>query len=244
MVIVSKNNVLVRELASLKEKKFRKQTGRFLVEGEKMVRECIVSGTVVTRLIVREDYVGKTYGFPVVTLGKDAFCAVCDEKTPQGIAAEAKIPVRALHAPKKSCLLLDGVSDPANVGAIVRTANAAGYTEIYCVDCADAYAPKSVRASMSGIFFAELMSGSREEVLSVLEGVPVVAADMSGENVFTFNAPHKFVLAIGNEGNGLSPEVRVKAVHTVRIPMGEHTESLNAAVSAGIMMYLLKKREM
>lgn len=242
MIIVSKNNPLVKELAALKEKKFREKSGSFLVEGEKMVRECAGSGLKIRRLIVREDYRGDTYGLETVTLGVDAFKAVCDEKTPQGVAAEVEIPCYALRAPEKSCLLLDGVSDPANVGAIVRTAVAAGYTELYCIDCADPYSPKSVRASMSGVFFAKIMRGGRGKVLSALKDVPLIAADMTGENVFAFNPPNIFALCIGNEGNGLSEEVSSRAAYTVKIPMESHTESLNAAVSAGILMYQLKAR--
>lgn len=241
MVILSKNNALTREFSSLKEKKVRRERGTFLVEGEKMVRECVRSGLRVLRLAVREDRVGETYSLPTVTFGRDAFSAICDEKTPQGIAAEVEIPRYRLAPPRKSCLLLDGVSDPANMGAIVRTAVAAGYGEIYCIGCADPYSPKSVRASMSGVFFARVMQGERDEVLSALEGVPLVAADMKGENAFTFVAPQKFVLCIGNEGNGLSDEVARRANYFVRIPMGEHTESLNASVSAGILMYLFQK---
>lgn len=242
MVIVSKKNPAVREFASLKEKKFRRERGSFLVEGGKMVRECVESGMKVLRLAVREDYEGETYSLPTYVFGFDAFGAICDEKTPQPVVAEVSLPGFPLRAPQSACLLLDGVSDPANVGAIVRTANAAGYGEIYCVDCADPFSPKSVRASMSGIFFVRVMSGSREEVLSALAGVPLIAADMSGENVFTFAPPEKFALCVGNEGNGLSGEVRSRAAYTVRIPMSEHTESLNAAVSAGIAMYSLKRK--
>lgn len=241
MIIVSKQNAAVKELASLKEKKGRRARGSYLVEGEKMVRECVKSGQEIVRLIVREDYAGETYGLETLTLGRDAFSSVCDCKTPQGIAAEVVLPMTALVPPQKRCLLLDGVSDPSNVGAIVRTAVAAGYEELYLVDCADPYSPKSVRSSMSGIFFARLMQGSREEVLRCLDGVDIVAADMNGENIFSFTPPRVFALAIGNEGNGLSASVRERAAHTVRIPMGQHTESLNAAVSAGILMYLLKK---
>ena len=239
MVIVSKNNPLVKELAALKEKKFRKERGAFLVEGEKMVRECLKSGLAVSRVIAREDYRGEIV--PDAALGQDAFKAVCDEKTPQRLLAEVKLPQTELRAPQASCLLLDGVSDPANVGAIVRTAVAAGYREIYCVSCADPYSPKSVRASMSGVFFATVMQGSREEALRSLAGVPLIAADMNGENAFAFSAPPKFALCIGKEGNELSLQVSDRATTTVNIPMSEHTESLNAAVSAGILMYLLKK---
>ena len=239
MLIQSKNNPLVKELSSLKEKKGRRERGTFLVEGYKMVRECIASNLNVVRLIVRENYEGDTYGIEPLVFGQDAFSAICDEKTPQGIAAEVKLPVYEVTPPEGRCLLLDGVADPANVGAIIRTAVAAGYGELYLADCADPYAPKSVRASMSGVFFARIMQGTREQILEALCGVPLIAADMNGENVFAFRAPEKFCLCVGSEARGLSSEVRSIAAYTVRIPMDERTESLNAAVSAGILMYQL-----
>ena len=207
-----------------------------------MVREAVQKGMRVLRLAVREDYVGETFSLPVTVFGEDAFRAVCDEKTPQGIVAEIEIPVYELRPPRSSCLLLDGVSHPANMGAIVRSANAAGYRELYCIDCADPFSPKSVRASMSGVFSVRIMQGNREEVLSVLSGVPLLAADMSGENIFHFQPPEIFALCIGNEGNGLSREVRERASKTVCIPMEGDAESLNAAVSASVAMYLLKRK--
>ena len=142
------------------------------------------------------------------------------------------------------CIFLDGVADPGNVGTILRTANAAGYTQVYLsTDCADPYAPKSVRASMSGLFFTKLCRGVREDILSVLKGTPVIVADMNGENVFAFQSPTSFTLVIGNEANGISKETRERATHTVKIPMRETQESLNAAISAGIIMYVLNKDE-
>ena len=151
-----------------------------------------------------------------------------------------KIPEKTLCAPTGKSLLLDGVADPGNVGAIIRTANAAGYEEIYLTeDCADPYAPKSVRASMSGVFFTKLFRAKRLEILSILAETPIVVADMGGENVFQFQAPEHFALAIGNEANGISKETFERAAHTVKIPMQATQESLNAAVSAGIIMYVL-----
>ena len=242
MIILSRQNPLVKELASLKEKKGRRRTGTFLVEGHKMVREAVASGMDVVRLILREDYAGETYGLPAVRLGRDAFAAVCDEKTPQGIAAEVAIPLRSVQPPQGRCLLLDGLQDPANVGAIIRTAVAAGYEDVYLAGCADPFSPKSVRASMSGVFFARIMQGTQEEILSAIAGLPVIAADMGGEDVFSYAAPEKFCLAVGSEGNGLSELVRSRADVTVRIPMDARTESLNAAVSAGILMYALRTK--
>ena len=242
MIILSRQNPLVKELASLKEKKGRRRTGTFLVEGHKMVREAVASGMDVVRLILREDYAGETYGLPAVLLGRDAFAAVCDEKTPQGIAAEVVIPERSVQPPQGRCLLLDGLQDPANVGAILRTAVAAGYEDVYLAGCADPFSPKSVRASMSGVFFARIMQGTQEEILSAIAGLPVITADMGGEDVFSYAAPEKFCLAVGSEGSGLSALVRGRADVTVCIPMDARTESLNAAVSAGILMYALRTK--
>ena len=205
-----------------------------------MVREAVLSGQEIKRLIVREGYDGETYSLPAVLLGESAFSAVCEERTPQGIAAEVALPESSLRPPCGKCLLLDGLQDPSNVGAAVRTAVAAGYGEVYLCGCADPFSPKSVRASMSGVFFAHIMQGAREEVFSALGGVPIVAADMGGEDVFSFRPPEQFCLAVGSEGSGLSPETRARAAYTVRIPMDARCESLNAAVSAGILMYALR----
>ena len=245
MIITSKNNPLIKETAALKEKKTRKQLGLFLVEGVKMAREVLRSDLQTERVFVAESYANASE-FPaekLVVVSDDVFRFLSDEKTPQGVLCRVKIPNLLLQPPKNACLFLDGVSDPANVGAIVRTANAAGYNEIYLAsDCADPYSPKSVRASMSGIFFTKLYIGSREEILNVFRDTPILVADMNGENAFTFVPPAKFVLAIGNEANGISRETEEAAAHVVKIPMSATQESLNAAVSAGILMYLLKKK--
>ncbi len=246
MIILSKNNPAVKALAALKEKKGRRERGTFLVEGGKMVSECAACGMEILRVALCETQ-AHSFGWAqsvageVLLFGKDAFGAISDEKTPQGVLAEVRMPQNAVIPPEKSCLMLDGVSDPANVGAVIRTAAAAGYGEIYLTDdCADPFAPKSVRASMSGVFYAKLMRGAREEIFAALQGVPLFAADMDGENVFSFVPPEKFCLCIGNEGNGLSEEVRTRASRFLSIPMEGRVESLNAAVSAGIAMYALK----
>lgn len=247
MILTSKNNPFVKETSSLKEKKGIRQTGLFLVEGVKMVRECKKSGFEIERLVVSESF-SKSEAFEefsfaeTVCVSDDVFRCLSDEKTPQGILCRVKIPQNGMEKPRGSCLLLDGVADPGNVGAIIRSANAAGYNEIYLTDdCAYPYSPKSVRASMSGVFFTKLYQGTREEILSALSGTAILVADMDGKNVFSFCPPKKFALVIGNEANGVSNFVQENATHTVKIPMSATQESLNAAVSAGILMYLLKK---
>lgn len=246
MILTSKNNPLIKETAALKEKKGRKIAGAFLVEGVKMAKECQKSGLEMEKIFVAESF-DEQLPFDenvLVRVSDDVLRHLCDEKTPQGIVCRVKIPQRELCAPSGCCLILDGVADPKNVGAIIRTANAAGYNEIYLTPtCADPYAPKSVRASMSGIFFTKIYTASREEILAKMQGVSIVIADMVGANAFTFDVPTPFALVIGNEANGVSAEMENHADYAVKIPMQSTQESLNAAVSAGILMYLLKKQE-
>lgn len=244
MIITSKNNPLIKETVTLKDKKGRKNLGAFLVEGKKMALECAKSALEIERIFVEETFTetGSLDKDKMVYVSKDVMNRLSDEKTPQGILCRVKIPQKTLCAPADNALILDGVSDPGNVGTIIRTANAAGYNEIYLTeDCADPYAPKCVRASMSGIFFTKLYFGTRAEILQKMQDVSLLVADMGGTNVFSFVKPNRFALIIGNEANGVSEEMFSACAHTVRIPMRETQESLNAAVSAGIMMYQLNK---
>ena len=209
-----------------------------------MALECQKSQLEIERVFFAESYRGD---LPVcqaepVCVSDDVFRYLSDEKSPQGVLCRVRIPDTALRAPQGKCLLLDGVADPGNVGTILRTANAAGYNEVYLTqECADPFSPKCVRASMSGVLFTKIYRGDRLEILSILGDIPVLVADMGGANVFQFTPPSKFALVIGNEANGVSDEVSARATHTVKIPMRDTQESLNAAISAGIIMYVLQK---
>ncbi|MBE5752840.1 MAG: RNA methyltransferase [Clostridiales bacterium] len=245
MILTSKNNPLIKETAGLKEKKNRRELGAFLVEGVKMARECLKSGLEIEKIFVAENFNGENFDeSKTVVVSQDVLRYLSDEKTPQGVVCRVKIPVEKLEKPQGRCLLLDGIADPGNMGAIIRTANAAGYKEVYLTkECTDPYSPKSVRASMSGIFFTKIYMATREEILSVFDGVEIFVADMNGENVFNFVPPEKFALVIGNEANGISEQVFKLATRTLKIPMQSTQESLNASVAAGISMYLLAKDE-
>lgn len=174
-------------------------------------------------------------------LSDDVFHTVSGENSPQGVLALVRKPQNEDALPKGSCVFLDGLQDPSNVGAIIRTAAAAGYDGVLLADCADAYNPKAVRASMGGIFKVKLFVGGRAELLA-LNDKPIIVADMDGENAFIPKERGELCLVIGNEGRGVSEEIRRLANETVSIPMKNGMESLNAAVSAGVLMYALKNR--
>lgn len=238
MLITSKANPLIKKITSLSQKKYRKEYGLYIVEGIKPVNEAILAGCDIEMIVTTPEFEGKYPNQILVT--ESIFKSICEEITPQGVMAIVKIPKNELLAPKQSCLLLDGIQDPGNMGTIIRTANAAGYDEIYMIHCVDPYSSKAVRSSMSGIFFVKVIQGEKDEILSLLSGTSLICADMDGENIFTFKSPQKYCLCIGNEGNGISEDVQRRAEFTVKIPMRQTCESLNAGVSAAIAMYQLK----
>lgn len=238
MIITSRSNPLVKKFIALSDKKFRKQYGEYLVEGTKPVAECIAAGGEVKEILCTSRHEGAFEGATVVS--EDVFRSVSSEKTPQGVIASVRLPSRPVRPPQGACLLLDRLQDPGNVGTIIRTANAAGYTDIYLIDCADPFSPKAVRASMSGIFFVNAMCCTLDEALSALSGTPLITADMQGENIFSFTPPERFCLCVGNEGRGVCDNIMEASSYTVSIPMRKSCESLNAAISAAIAMYALK----
>ncbi len=241
-MITSKQNQLVKKIRSLSDKKYRDEYGLYVVEGVKMVNEAFLLGQDVVS-VVRSEHANfqMQSDTEITVVTEEVFGCLTNEVSPQGVLAVIKKPSQKLKSPSGSCLFLDGVSDPGNVGAIIRTAVASGYKELYLTDCADAYSPKAVRSSMSGIYGVTVYIGKKDEILGVINK-PLVVADMGGENVFTVNAPNEFCLVIGNEAHGVSKEVKEMADLTVSIPMQSGMESLNASVSAGILMYALKNK--
>ncbi len=244
-MILSRQNPLIKLAKSLSDKKFRDREGLYVVEGVKMVKEAILSNETLIHILVtpscleKVDFLGDR---EVNIVEESVFKSISGEVTPQGILALVKKPENEIEMPKGNCLFLDGVADPSNVGAIIRTAAASGYNDIYSFNCADPFSPKSVRASMSGIFKVKIHVGERQDLLDKI-ALPVIVADMGGEDAFTANIPSPFCLVIGNEGRGVSNVLKERANYTVKIPMQNDMESLNASVSAGILMYTLGRKK-
>ncbi len=253
--ITSLKNSRVLAWKSLKEPKGRKAHEAFLVEGRRMAEEALRSGFPVQAVLLRDDSLREgeealaaapnlPENLPVFVLPDHVFSAVCDTKTPQGIAAVLGIRPHPLGGDR--FLALDGLQDPGNVGTIMRTADAAGFDGIILSpDCADVFSPKVLRATMGSIFRVGLsFPGSLPEKLEALkqEGFSVLSSQLDGEPFYSRkDVGEKLVLVIGNEGSGVSAPVRSLATHRLRLPMRGGAESLNAAVAAGIMMYELMK---
>lgn len=239
-MITSRQNALVKKIRALRDKKYRDEYGEYVVEGAKSVREAASFGAELVLIAATEKgaELVADLNFKTELLSDDVFNSVSEEVSPQGVLAVVKKPQTELFDLNEKCVLLDGVSDPANVGAIIRSAAAFGFNTVLIADGADAYSNKAVRASMGGIFRVKVLSGTREKLLSTIK-VPLVVADMKGENIAKAQIFGEYCLVIGNEAHGVSKDLKARASFTVSIPMQNGMESLNAAVSAGIIMCAL-----
>lgn len=176
----------------------------------------------------------------VITVTDQVFEYLTDEVTPQGVLAVIKIKNVAPRNPISNAIVLDGIQDPGNLGTIIRTAVACDYKDIYLINTVDAYSPKVVRASMSGIYSINLYKCDYDNLFEVLKGYDLIVSDLDGDNLFDFKPNKPFAIVIGNEGNGVSEELKRRANHVLTIPMSEKIESLNASVAAALMMYNLR----
>ena len=245
--ITSLKNPKVTTWKSLKDRKGRKETGCFLVEGRKMVEEAVASAFPVEAILVEADRLGEftlPAGLPAYSMPGHVLAAVCDTKTPQGIAAVVRMAEVELHGMR--LVAMDGVQDPGNVGTIIRTADAAGFDGvILSSQCADVFSPKVLRATMGSVFrmgirVTDDLPGLLTQM--VQEGASVLSSQLDGEPFYQRSPLNeRFVLVIGSEGNGVTDEVKAIATHKVKLPMRGGAESLNAAVAAGIMMYELTR---
>ena len=131
------------------------------------------------------------------------------------------------------------------MGTIIRTAAATGFETIVLIDTADPYSPKVIRSSSGGVFYTDLFRMSELEITTYCKNknIELLVADMNGENVFNSKSFGKnFALVIGNEGQGVSDYFK-EVGHIISLPMKSQMESLNAAVSASILMYVLQGRD-
>ncbi len=242
MVYSSKQNPTIKAIALLKDKKYRQKNNLYIAEGIKMVNDAIKFNQPIECIVVTSEmqvHLENTNA-RILVVTSEVFAYISDETSPQGALAVIKMPNLAVVKPNGNCLLLDGVSDPGNLGTIIRTACAFNYKDIYLLNCADAFSGKTVRASMSGIFNVNLHKGDFLSIKEALSEYSVVAGDLNGQSLGKFIPPKNYAIAVGNEANGLSCEVKNLAEHIVKIEMEDVQESLNVAIACSILMYKLK----
>ena len=248
-IIRSMSNERIKEVRKLKDAKFRRERQAFLAEGESCLSEAFDWPLGRVRTVFVHEGHAKRYahlltraregGAYVCELTQPVFESICELKTPQGIVGVVERCGKP-QPPAGFAVALENVQDPKNVGAIIRSADAAGADAvILSVGCADAFSPKAIRASMGSVFHLNVLPVP--EFTEYLEGLKaqgycLVGSHLKGQETrFCVKAP--VCLLIGNEGKGLSEQVSALCDRLVRIPIYGRAESLNAAVAAGILLY-------
>ncbi len=246
-IITSGDNQKVKNIIKLYDKKYRDKEGLFVAEGVRWIFDAVENNAQIELIAVREPDFEKFKDWlrdlkdKTIVLCDAVFSKVAQTESSQGILAVFKTALNPFPCKGNHILFLDRVRDPGNMGTIIRTACAAGYGDIVLNNCVDIYNPKVVRSSMSALLKVRFYEGGAESLEQMKKsGYKIITADIGGEDVFKLKEkPQKLCLVIGNEADGISENVKRVSDMSVEIPM-ENIESLNAAVSAGILMYLLK----
>ena len=242
----------LKTIRALALKRFRDQNGQFLAEGHKAVSE--LAGHLRCRLICATEVAMSAHPMPKA----DEICTVSDKelatasqlKTPQGLLAVFDKPTPRPFIPNAAhlALLLDGVQDPGNLGTIIRIADWFGIKDIICSpSTADAYGPKVVQATMGALARVNLVYANPVDLLRQLpEDYPVYGTFMEGHNLYDEPLTSGGLIIMGNEGNGISPEVAAlvnRKIHIPTYPAGSDTvESLNVAMATAITCAEFRRR--
>ncbi|PKZ98295.1 RNA methyltransferase [Streptococcus mitis] len=243
-IITSKANSVVKNAKKLHQKKYRKSA--YLIEGWHLFEEAVQAGVTIEKIFALESYREQLVAFPqTVWVSEDILLDLADSQTPQGIVAVVqKEEVGQADFKQGKFLFLEDVQDPGNVGTIIRTADAAGFTGVIVSDkSADIYSLKTLRSMQGSHFHLPIYRISSQRLLEEAKkaGIPVLATTLSKDSVDYRELPpiENFVLVMGNEGQGISPLMAESADQLVHISMKGQAESLNVAVAAGILIFHL-----
>ncbi len=253
--MLSKNEL--KYYSSLLIKKFRLEENKFIVEGKKIVEEALRSDYECEIIIASNEFAEKEKSFldstnKKIRLEKVSnleFYKLKDTAAPQGIAAVfAKKRVNRKETEKiKDNLIccLDNISDPGNVGTILRNCDWFGVKNVLLTEnCAEIFNPKTIRASMGSVFHLNIFEDSRNEDMKKLKkkGYNILCSDLEGENVFSFRFRKRSLLVFSNEANGPSKEIIKIADTKLTIPSYGKAESLNVASASAIILSEARKK--
>ena len=252
-VISSKDNELIKHIKKLKDKKYRDENNEYIVEGVKLIEEAVQEKAKIKKIIVCEDTT-RTYEIPTQVMLEIAkyecvyvtdkiFSSITQVTNPQGVMAiiEKNSENQEIDYTQDIIIALDNVQDPGNLGTILRTVDSIGLSQIIVSkDTVDAFNSKVVRSTMGAIFRVKII-----EVENLVQSIKemrkhhfkLMVTSLQTENSIYDIEFNKKIIVIGNESNGVSKEIQDMADEKVKIPMLGKTESLNASVAAGVVMY-------
>ena len=239
--MLSKNQQKI--IQKLQQKKHRNELGLFVVEGKKGILEFVQAGFKVEAIFATSLFSEKLNKLPLTLISKEELSKISTLKNPdEGVAI--------FHQPKRKGILqeglilaLDNIQDPGNLGTLIRLCDWFGIETLLCSEqTVDCYNPKVVQASMGSLSRVEVHYLPLEGFLATC-ALPVYVATLEGENLYTTTFPEDCVIVLGNEANGVSPEVVALADGAITIPRfgrRQQAESLNVAMAGGIIVSQIK----
>lgn len=252
-VISSKDNEFIKHIKKLKDKKYRDENNEYIIEGVKLIEEAVHEKAKIKKIIICEDTT-RTYEIPTqvmleiakyecIYVTNKVFLSITQVTNPQGIMAiiEKNSENKAIDYTQDIIVALDNVQDPGNLGTILRTVDSIGLTQIIVTkDTVDAFNSKVVRSTMGAIFRVKIIEAN--ELTQAIKEIrkhhfKLMVTSLQTENSIYDIEFNKKIIVIGNEANGVSKEIQEMADEKAKIPMLGKTESLNASVAAGIVMY-------
>lgn len=252
-IISSKDNELIKHIKKLKDKKYRDESNEYIIEGVKLIEEAVQENAKIKKIIVCEDTT-KTYEIPTnitleiaryecVYVTEKIFNSITQVTNPQGIMAivEKGSKKEEIDFTQDVIVILDDVQDPGNLGTILRTIDSIGLNQvIVSKGTADSFNPKVVRSTMGAIFRMNIIES--ENLIETIKSIKkhhfkLLVTSLQTENSIYDIKFDKKIIVIGNEANGISKEIQDMADEKAKIPMLGKTESLNASVATGIVLY-------
>ena len=250
--ITSRTNPLItrfRKLAS--DRKLRRKEGLMVCEGPKLLSEALAWGFIPETALITEDFDGTIpEETRTVQVPDDLLRSVAPTQAPQKVLFLVPLPSISMpeNLPGKRYLVLDGLQDPGNVGTLWRTADAFGADGLILLPgCADPWSPKTVRATMGACFRLPAWEAALEDALSVFSrsGLPLYAAALRNDTMDLRElSAARCAVAIGSEGHGVSQALLDTCDATVKIPMTDRCESLNAAVAGAVVLWELARNNL
>lgn len=229
---------------SLQQKKFRQMYGKFLVEGDKLVRELLASPFKIEAIFKTPTWNGafERGKIEVIEVTDEELRKISTHENPNQVLAIAEIPVWGrtgfdTKLPDGLYLACDNLSDPGNAGTIIRTADWFGVKHIFFSEgSVDIFNPKVVSSAKGSLFRVECHYLDLKELIIQNSEIPVYGTFMDGESIYGKPLPKDAIVIIGNEANGIGDELSALIKHRISIPNFGKAESLNAAVAAGIVL--------
>ena len=241
--------------SSLLQKKHRNNEKKFLVEGQRSVSEALQSSYKCDLVIITQDYYSVNKidiereidpNLRIEIVSNSVFNKLSDTKSPQGIVGIFHTTPPAENSKPDLAVALENISDPGNVGTIIRNCDWFGIKKaILSNDCADVYNPKVVRSTMGSLFHLDV--GETENFYTTLkelqmEGYDLLCADMTGENVYEFKLNKKSVVVFCNEANGPTEKLLTLIDKKITIPKIGNAESLNVANASAVILSQLTRK--